>query len=98
MDLSGHERDKFYISRGGKDVVELSYLSGADGVEDARAFARADLDRDGFEDLIVVNRNAPLLRVYRNVLGPSTKRNFIGVRVEGSRQREAVGARVTARG
>jgi thiol-disulfide isomerase/thioredoxin len=98
MDLSGHERDKFYLSRGGRDVVELSYLSGADGVEDARAFARADLDRDGFEDLIVVNRNAPLLRVYRNQLGPATKRHFVGVRVEGARQRDAVGARVTARG
>jgi thiol-disulfide isomerase/thioredoxin len=98
MDLSGHERDKFYLSRGARDVVELSYLSGADGVEDARAFAKADLDRDGFEDLIVVNRNAPLLRVYRNQLGPSTKRHFLGVRVEGARQRDAVGARVTARG
>ncbi len=98
MDLSGHERDKFYLSRGAKDFVDLSYLSGADGVEDARAFAKADLDRDGFEDLIVVNRNAPLLRVYRNVLGPSTKRKFVGVRIEGARQRQAVGARVTARG
>ena len=98
MDLSGHERDKFYLSRGAKEVVELSYLSGADGIEDARAFAKADLDRDGFEDLIVVNRNAPLLRIYRNQLGPSTGRRFIGVRVEGARQHDAVGARVTARG
>lgn len=97
MDLSGHERDKFFLSRGAKDVVDLSYLSGADGIEDARAFAKADLDRDGFEDLIVVNRNAPLLRVYRNQLGPSTKRKFIGVRLEGARQRDAVGARLTAR-
>jgi thiol-disulfide isomerase/thioredoxin len=98
LDLSGRERDKFYLSRAGHEVAELSYLSGADGVEDARVFAHADLDRDGFEDLIVVNRNAPLLRIYRNQLGPAQKRHFIGVQVEGARQRQAVGARLTARG
>lgn len=98
MDLSGHERDKLFLSREGKSVVDVSYLSGADGVEDARTFAKADLDRDGFEDLIVVNRNAPLLRVYRNQLGPATKHHFVGVRLEGARQRDAIGARLSAKG
>lgn len=98
MDLSGHERDKLFLSRAGKSVVDVSYLSGADGVEDARTFAKADLDRDGFEDLIVVNRNAPILRVYRNQLGPSTKHHFLGVRLEGLRQRDAIGARLIAQG
>ena len=98
MDLSGHERDKLFLSRAAKDVVDVSYLSGADGIEDARTFAKADLDRDGFEDMIVVNRNAPLLRVYRNQLGPSTKHHFIGVRLEGAKQHDAVGARLRARG
>ncbi len=98
MDLSGHERDKLFLSREGKSVVDISYLSGADGVEDARTFAKADLDRDGFEDLIVINRNAPILRVYRNQLGPATKHHFMGVRLEGLRQHEAIGARLTAKG
>jgi hypothetical protein len=97
MDLSGHERDKLFLSRAAKDVVDVSYLSGADGIEDARVFAKADLDRDGFEDMIVVNRNAPLLRIYRNQLGPATKHRFVGLRVEGARQRDAVGARLRAR-
>jgi hypothetical protein len=97
MDLSGHERDKMFLSRGAKDVIDVSYLSGADGIEDARAFAKADLDRDGYEDLIVVDRNAPLLRVYRNQLGPATKHGFVGIRLEGKRQRDAVGARLRAR-
>ncbi|MFT3692107.1 MAG: ASPIC/UnbV domain-containing protein [Kofleriaceae bacterium] len=95
MDLSGHERDKLFLSRAAKDVVDVSYLSGADGIEDARAFAKADLDRDGFEDLIVVNRNAPLLRVYRNALGPATKHHWISLRIEG---KQPIGARVTAKG
>jgi thiol-disulfide isomerase/thioredoxin len=98
MDLSGHERDKLFLSRGARDVVDISYLSGADGVEDARAFAKADLDRDGFEDLIVVNRNAPILRVYHNALGPATKNHFMGIRIAGAGQHDAVGARITAKG
>jgi thiol-disulfide isomerase/thioredoxin len=98
MDLSGHERDKLFLSHAATNLVDISYLSGADGVEDARAFAKADLDHDGYEDMIVVNRNAPLLRVYRNQLGPATKNHFIGLRVEGARQHQAVGARVRARG
>lgn len=98
MDLSGHERDKLFLSRAAQSFVDVSYLSGADGVEDARTFAKADLDRDGFEDLIVVNRNAPLLRIYRNQLGPSTKNHFLGVRVEGTHQQQAIGTRLVARG
>jgi hypothetical protein len=97
MDLSGRERDRMFLSRAAKDVVELSYLSGADGLEDARAMAVADLDRDGFNDLIVVNRNVPLLRVYHNQIGPAGKRHFVGLRLEGAGQLEAVGARVTAK-
>jgi thiol-disulfide isomerase/thioredoxin len=98
MDLSGHERDKLFLSHNAKGLVDVSYLSGADGVEDARAFAKADLDRDGYEDMIVVNRNAPLLRVYRNQLGPATKNHFIGLHVEGAKQHDAIGARIRARG
>jgi hypothetical protein len=94
MDLSGHERDKLFLSRAGQGLVDASYLSGADGIEDARAFAIADLDRDGHDDLIVVNRNAPLLRVYLNRVGAAQQRHFIGVRVEG---RQPVGTRVTVR-
>ena len=98
MDLSGHERDKLFLSRGAHDMVDVSYLSGADGLEDARTFAKADLDRDGFEDLVVVNRDAPLLRVYRNRIGPASKNHVLGLRVEGLREHDAVGTRITARG
>lgn len=97
MDLSGRERDRMFVSRQAKDMVELSYLSGADGVEDARAMAVADLDRDGFNDLVVVNRNVPLLRVYHNQVGPASQRHFVGLRIEGARQAQAVGARVIAK-
>jgi len=98
MDLSGRERDKCFLSLDGKGVAEASYLSGADGVEDARALALADLDRDGHEDLVVVNRNAPLIRVYRNVAGARGGRAFVGLELVGAAgRRDPVGARVEAR-
>jgi hypothetical protein len=98
MDLSGHERDKCYLSLDGKGFADASYLSGADGVEDARALALADLDRDGHEDLVVVNRNAPLIRVYRNLAGARGGRAFVGLELVGAAgRRDPVGARVEAR-
>jgi thiol-disulfide isomerase/thioredoxin len=99
MDLSGRERDKLFLSRAGQSFADCSYLSGADGAEDARAFAHADLDRDGHEDLIVVSRNAPLLRVYRNAVGPARGGRFVGLSIKGggTANRDGIGARVIAR-
>ena len=97
MDLSGRERDKLFMSQAGKGLVDRSYLSGADSLEDARAVALVDLDHDGHEDLVVVNRNAPLLRVYLNRVGAASKHHFVGVHLEGARQVEAIGARATVR-
>lgn len=114
MDFSGRERDRFFLARAGageSGFLDASYLSGADGLEDARAFARVDLDRDGFEDLVVVNRNAPLLRIYRNEAGPASRRAFLGLSLQGEpslpdasggprkwkTSRDAAGARAIAR-
>ncbi len=109
MNLSGLERDRFFLSSGGASYLELSYLSGLDGIEDARASVVSDLDRDGHEDLVVVNRNAPLVRIYRNVVGPASGNRHLGLHLVGAgradpatRQarassRDAVGARVRVR-
>jgi thiol-disulfide isomerase/thioredoxin len=107
MNLSGLERDRFFLSAGGASYLELSYLSGLDGIEDARASAVSDLDRDGHEDLVVVNRNAPLLRIYRNAVGPASRHHTLGLRLIGAgakgthaaraSSRDAVGGRVQIR-
>ena len=95
MDLSGHERDRFFASVKGEKFVDLSYLSGADGAEDGRAFARADFDHDGHEDLVVINRNAPRLRLIRNTVGPRLATRYLSLHLVGKVNREAVGATVT---
>ena len=95
MSFSGNERNKLYYSLGGKRFVDLSYLSGLDSPADGRVVALSDLNHDGSEEIIVVNRNAPLLQVF-STTRPAA--NFIGVRVTGDPENsnvEAIGARVS---
>ena len=68
--------------------------SGLDFIEDGRAFAIADFDQDGRQEIFLKNRNAPQLRVLRNVmenLPPS-----IAFRLRGTKSnRDAIGAAIT---
>ncbi len=96
MDLSGLERDKLFLNSSGVAFLDVSYLSGTDNVHDGRAFAYADLDHDGAMDFILVNRDAPLLRIYHNVMRQG---NWISLQLQGDGNRNSydpAGARVTA--
>jgi len=70
--LSGGERNHLFMNRGGHHFVDLSGISGADSPADGRAFALLDFDRDGWQDLAVVNANAPLFQLFRNQMGNAT--------------------------
>lgn len=97
MDFSGKERDKLFLSARGKEFVDVSYLSGLDSPQDGRVAATADLDHDGDEELIVVYRNAPMLKIHRRN-GAGGK--FIGLSLRGDGRMtsmDAIGATVTAR-
>jgi hypothetical protein len=63
---SGKERNHFFLSLGGQQFEDISALAGLDDPADGRSFALLDFDRDGWQDLAVVNANAPLLRLYHN--------------------------------
>ena len=76
--LSGHERNHYFANQAGQ-YRDRSALSGLDHPGDARGFAILDYDRDGRQDIAVVNANAPLLNLYRNE--GSNEGNFIGVRL-----------------
>ncbi len=96
MDFSGKEKDKLFLSDAGKKMVDVSYLGGIDSPQDGRVFATSDLDHDGAEELIVVYRNAPILRVYeRSGWEPGTR--WIGLQVRGGEgaPRDGTGATVT---
>jgi thiol-disulfide isomerase/thioredoxin len=67
--LSGNERNHLFLSSVGKEFANASLVSGLDNPADSRGFALLDYDRDGFQDIALVNANAPLLNLYRNEIG-----------------------------
>jgi hypothetical protein len=95
--LSGHERDRFFLSHEGRQFTDLSLLSGADHKGDGRAVALLDYNRDGWTDLAVANTNKPSLVLFRNEL--RMPRQVIALRLIGGNKstRDAIGARVILR-
>ncbi len=90
---SGYERNVFYANNGNGTFSDISGVIGLDFVEDGRAFALADFDHDGRLEVFLKNRNAPQLRMLKNViddLPPS-----IAFRLQGTKSnRDAIGASI----
>jgi len=91
---SGYERNVFYANNRDGTYSDVSAAIGLDFVEDGRAFALADFDHDGRLEVFLKNRNAPQLRILKNVikdLPPS-----IAFRLQGTKSnRDAIGASIT---
>jgi tetratricopeptide (TPR) repeat protein/thiol-disulfide isomerase/thioredoxin len=91
---SGYERNVFYANNRDGTFSDVSAVVGMDFVEDGRAFALADFDHDGRLEVCLKNRNAPQLRLLKNVmegLPPS-----IAFRLHGTKSnRDAIGASIT---
>jgi tetratricopeptide (TPR) repeat protein len=91
---SGYERNVFYANNRDGTFSDVSGAVGLDFIEDGRAFAVADFDHDGCQEVFLKNRNAPQLRILKNVmqgLPPA-----ISFRLQGTKSnRDAIGAVVT---
>jgi tetratricopeptide (TPR) repeat protein/peroxiredoxin len=91
---SGYERNIFYANNGDGTFSDISGVVGLDFLEDGRAFALADFDHDGRQEVFLKNRNGPQLRLLKNVLEnlpPS-----IAFRLRGTKSnRDAIGAVIT---
>ncbi len=64
--LSGHERNRLFVNDAGKRFHDHSPLSGLDTEADSRGFVLWDYDRDGWQDIAVINANLPMLNLYHN--------------------------------
>lgn len=96
--LSGHERNRLFISKKGKSFGEVSLISGSDHLGDGRSVVLFDYDRDGKTDIASINTNAPKLVLYKNeVTSPHhfAAFRFVGAghSAEGS-NRDGIGVRV----
>jgi tetratricopeptide (TPR) repeat protein len=91
---SGYERNVFYANNRDGTFSDVSGAIELDFVEDGRSFALGDFDHDGRLEILLKNRNAPQLRLLKNVvtdLPPS-----ISFRLQGKRSnRDAIGAVIT---
>ena len=91
--LSGKERNHYFTNRGGKEFTDLSAISGLDNVADSRGWALLDYDRDGWQDVALVNANEPLFNLYHNNMPTSGMRGgTIAVKFVGGNQTSAPSA------
>jgi len=67
--FSAKERNCLFLNRQGQQFTDISLVSGVDNIADGRSFVYWDYDRDGWQDIAVVNANSPLLSFYRNTIG-----------------------------
>jgi len=84
--LSGNERNRLFMNHGGTEFENASAISGLDNPADSRGWALLDYDRDGWQDIAVVNANAPLFNLYHNDIGEipgAEKRGLVAVRFAG---------------
>jgi Tfp pilus assembly protein PilF/peroxiredoxin len=91
---SGYERNVFYANNRDGTFSNISSVVGLDFIEDGRSFALADFDHDGRLEIVLKNRNAPQLRILKNVvddLPPAISFRLIGVKSN----RDAIGAVIT---
>jgi thiol-disulfide isomerase/thioredoxin len=64
--LSGKETNRLFLSSQAKSFADISALAGVNHRGDGRAVVLWDYDRDGWQDLSVINANFPTLVLYRN--------------------------------
>ncbi len=77
--LSGYERNKLFISQQATQFHDLSGISATDSICDARGFALWDYDRDGWQDIALINVNAPVLELFRNNMATFSNRSPAGM-------------------
>ncbi len=89
----GRERNCVHLACGDGTFVDISAASKIDFLDDGRAIAQLDFDRDGRPDLALRNRTGSSLRLLRNRV--SNAGEALWIRLEGRRSnRDAIGARV----
>lgn len=103
--LNGNERNHYFANRGGRSFQDISGVSGVDNPADSRGFAVLDYDRDGWQDIALVNANQPLFNLYHNEM-PAAGMNggMVAIRFVGGNRasvpskeysnRDGIGARV----
>jgi tetratricopeptide (TPR) repeat protein len=92
---SGYERNVFYANNRDGTFVDVSGAVDLDFIEDGRSFALADFDNDGRLEILLKSRNAPQVRLLKNVLAELPPSITFRLRGGAKSNRDAIGAVVT---
>ncbi len=91
---SGFERNVLYANNRDGTFSDVSGAVGLDFIEDSRAFALADFDGDGRQEILIKNRNGPQIRLMKNTIADLPP--AIAFRLHGTKSnRDAIGTAVT---
>ena len=97
--FSGFERHCAFLNVGSNPdgklapFANVSAATGFDLIDDGRALARVDWDRDGDLDFWTTNRQAPRLRLLKNNLPSGNAWSSVSVTLQGTQcNRDAIGA------
>jgi enediyne biosynthesis protein E4 len=100
---SGNERNRTFLNQKGRSFMNISPVSGSDLIQDSRSFVTLDFNRDGRQDIAVVNANRPKLQMLKNMMEADAN-GFIAIRLIGGNQlsgpsdgysnRDGIGARI----
>jgi hypothetical protein len=92
--LSAYERKRAFLNVGGKDFLDISYLTGADSDGDGRSVVAGDFRNDGRLDLVVRQVGGGPVLLFENQF---PKAHYLTVSLRGTASnRLGVGARLTA--
>ena len=69
LSFSGNERNHLFQNHRGNTFEDISGISGLDTSQDGRSFAVWDFDRDGWQDIALLNINTPVVNLFRNQRG-----------------------------
>lgn len=90
---NGSESNFAYLNLDGNQFLEIGFALGIDSTADGRSFSAFDFDRDGDQDLLVVNRDAPA-QFFVNHWADNTNNNWLRVRLASDDGRTPIGATV----
>lgn len=98
LSFSGKERNHLFQNTEGREFHDVSGISGIDTPQDGRTFAVWDYDRDGWQDIALLNINTPVLSLYRNQQSSSgNDRNMIAVKLIGGNREAAPSTQFSSR-
>jgi hypothetical protein len=92
--LSCYERKRLFLNVRGKDFIDISALTGADGDGDGRCVVAGDFRNNGQLDLVLRQTGGGPVKIFENHF---PRRHYLKVSLRGrTSNRLGIGARITA--